>query len=72
MTDRTIPGMRLDEALPRIEEALVSARAQARRYNDQFQETGWTCDQDSANYYEGREAALVYVLNLLTGYRGDR
>lgn len=65
----TLP-LRAKKAVPRLEEALGVARSEAERLHNTG--TGWTSDREMALYYEGREAALVYALNLLTGYRGDR
>jgi len=69
-TEQIVSIIRVEHALGALTRALDSARFQANHYRNSG--TGWTCDLETANYYEGREAALVFALNLLDGYKADR
>lgn len=69
-TDEVVSLARTQFALAALQRALDSARQQAEHYRNTG--TGWTCDLETANWYEGRESALVFALNLLDGYERDR
>ena len=68
--DRFALVLRAELAIERLNSALVTYRAQMENYRNSG--TGWSCDEDSANFYEGRVAATIYALNLLDGYKADR
>ena len=68
--DRFALSLRAELAIERLNEALVNNRRQVEHYRNSG--TGWSCDEDSANYYEGRVASTIYALNLLDGYKADR
>jgi hypothetical protein len=61
---------RAELAIEKLTDALAHYRAQVEHYRNSG--TGWSCDEDSANYYEGRAATAEYALNLLDGYKADR
>ena len=68
--DRYVLAIRAERAIERLNEALAHYRAQVEHYRNSG--TGWSCDEDSANYYEGRVATALYALNMLDGYKADR
>ena len=68
--DRYVLAIRAERAIERLNEALAHYRAQVEHYRNSG--TGWSCDEDSANYYEGRVATALYALNMLDGYQADR
>ena len=65
-----ITALRAEHAIDSLTEALRSGRRQAEHYRNTG--TGWTCDLETANYYEGRVSAIIFALNLLDGYKANR
>jgi len=68
--DRYSTLLHAELAIKRLTDALAHYRAQVEHFRNSG--TGWSCDEDSANYYEGRVATALYALNLLDGYKADR
>lgn len=68
--DRFALALRAELAIEKLTEALAHYRAQVEHYRNSG--TGWSCDEDSANYYEGRAATAEYALNLIDGYKANR